>query len=247
MKQRILAANWKMNKTIAESKEFFAEFAKLKPDSRNCRLIFCVPFTALSAVGKECKKIGALAGAENLHPAASGAFTGEISAGMLLDAGARAVIVGHSERRTLFHETDAFINEKVRAGLAAGLTVIFCIGETLKERQSDKTNAVLKRQLAKGLAGVGFSKNLIIAYEPVWAIGTGLVASREQIAAAHAYIKQAAKKQFAGADVPVLYGGSANEKNAAEIFSIENVDGALVGGAALVPGKFAAMIGAAGR
>jgi len=231
---KIIAANWKMNKTNKEAKAFFAEFTKLQRKTNN-QIIFCAPFTTLATVAKIGKELGFAAGAQNFHPAKNGAYTGEISLDMVAETGARVVLVGHSERRTLFRETDEFINEKIQTALSAGFKVIFCIGETLTERESNKTEAVLKRQITKGLKDVVSHNNLIIAYEPVWAIGTGLTATNAQIKETHAYIKSLI-------DVPLLYGGSANEKNCAEIFGIPNVDGALVGGASLVAEKFAVMV-----
>ena len=231
---KIIAANWKMNKTNKEAKAFFVEFEKLRRKTNN-QIIFCAPFTTLSTVAKLGKELNFAAGAQNFHPAKNGAFTGEISLSMVLETGARVVLVGHSERRTLFRETDEFINEKIQVALTAGFKVIFCIGETLAEREQGKTNAVLKKQITKGLKDVVSYNNLIIAYEPVWAIGTGLTATNAQIKETHAYIKTLI-------DVPLLYGGSANEKNCEEIFAIPNVDGALVGGASLVAEKFAVMV-----
>lgn len=232
---KIVAANWKMNKTNKEAKAFFAEFGKLVKKTNN-QVIFCTPFTTLATVAKAGKELDFAAGAQNFHPAKNGAYTGETSLDMVAETGARVVLVGHSERRTIFKETDEFVNEKIQAALSAGFKVIFCIGETLAERQGDKTNAVLKKQITKGLKDVASHNNLIVAYEPVWAIGTGLTATNEQIRETHAYIKTLIN------DVPLLYGGSANEKNCAEIFAIPNVDGALVGGASLVPEKFSVMV-----
>ena len=230
--KKIIAANWKMNKTNKEAKKFFAEFAPKKNDNQ---VIFCVPFTNLAAVARIGKEKNFLTGAQNFHPAKNGAFTGEVSLDMVAETGARVVIVGHSERRTLFGEKDEFINEKIKAALSAGFKVIFCIGETLEQREKGKTNEILKNQISKGLKDIDAFNNLIIAYEPVWAIGTGLVATPQQIKETHAYIKSVV-------NVPLLYGGSANEKNCAEIFAIPNVDGALVGGASLVAEKFVAMV-----
>jgi len=234
MKGKIIAANWKMNKTNREAKIFFNEYAKLIKKNDN-QVMFFAPFTTLAAVSKLGKGLNFVSGAQNFYFAKSGAFTGEESLEMIAETGARAVLIGHSERRTLFKESDELINEKIKAALGAGFKVIFCIGETLDERKNNKTTDVLKKQITKGLKGVDALNNLIIAYEPVWAIGTGLTATNEQIKETHAYIKSLA-------DVALLYGGSVNEKNAAEIFAIPNVDGALVGGASLVPEKFAIMV-----
>jgi len=237
---KIIAANWKMNKTNKEAKAFFAEYAKLIRKNGN-QVIFCAPFTTLSTVVKAGKELNFLPGAQNFHPAKNGTFTGEISLDMIAETGARVVLAGHSERRALFGETDDFINEKVKAALSAGFKVILCVGETDTERAAGKTQTVLKRQITKGLKDVASYNNLIIAYEPVWAISGGdpskpkPIPTREEIESTHTFIKSLA-------DVPVLYGGSANDKNCAEIFAIPNVDGALVGGASLVPEKFAVMV-----
>ena len=253
---KTIVANWKMNKTNAEAKAFFAEFEKLYTRTGDT-VAFCAPFTVLPTVVAACKKNKWVAGAQNFHPAKNGAYTGEISADMLHDVGAHAVIIGHSERRAMFGESDAFVNEKVRAALGGGLVAIMCIGETRAQREGGKTNAVLKKQLIGGLKGVAFGDggvtqlregtrsaqgsacpcNLIVAYEPVWAIGTGLTATVEQIRETHAYIRGVLGKLFPQ-PVPILYGGSVNDKNAREIFAVANVDGALVGGAALDPAKF---------
>ena len=244
---KIIAANWKLNKTNKEAKAFFTEYAKLIKKTNN-QVIFCAPFTTLATTAKLGKDLNFAAGAQNFHPAKNGTYTGEISLDMIAETGARVVLAGHSERRTIFRETDEFINEKVKTALSAGFKVILCVGETLEEREANKTEAVLKRQLTKGLKDVASHNNLLIAYEPVWAISGGdpskpkPIATTEQILEVHTFIKELLAKQFAGADVPVLYGGSANDQNCAEIFAIKGVDGALVGGASLVPAKFAVMV-----
>jgi len=222
---KIIAANWKMNKTNKEAKLFFAQYGKLVRKPKN-QVMFFVPFTALQNLPNTV-----MPGAQNFHPAKSGAFTGEISLEQLAEMGVRVVLAGHSERRALFGETDQFIREKVKSALNLNLKVILCIGETLKERQKKKTEAALKRQLEN----ISPHKDLCIAYEPVWAIGTGLTPTPEQIKQTHAYIKSLV-------NVAVLYGGGVNEKNCKEILSIPNVDGVLVGTASLAPDKFAAVV-----
>jgi len=237
---KIIAANWKMNKTNKEAKAFFAEYAPLVKKNNN-QVIICAPFTTLPTVVKAGKGLDIAAGAQNFHPAKNGTFTGEISLDMLAEAGARVVLAGHSERRTAFKETDEFINEKVKVALSAGFKVILCVGESGEQRDAGKTKDVLKKQLTKGLQGVSSYNNLVIAYEPVWAISGGdpskpkPIPTVEEIEDVHTYIKTFA-------DVPVLYGGSANDKNCEEVFAIPNVDGALIGGAALVPEKFSVMV-----
>jgi len=257
--KKVIAANWKMNKTREQAHQFFQEFAEKNLEtttklqgSRATRevlqkdVVFCVPFTALGIAREYADEKGFTVGAQNFHPAKSGAYTGEISAEMLIEVGAKVVLIGHSERRALFGETDDFINQKVKAALNNGLYVILCIGETLDEREGNKTEKVLAAQLQKALDGVELSQAeqyiLVVAYEPVWAIGTGKVATLEQIEATHKFVKKQLKKLYPDVTIPVLYGGSANEKNAAEILAVKGVDGVLVGGAALDAGKFAAII-----
>lgn len=232
--KKIIAANWKMNKTNKEAKAFFVEYAKLVKKTQN-QVMFFAPFTTLPTIVKQSKELGFVPGAQNFYPAKNGAYTGEISLGMITEAGVRAVLVGHSERRSIFKENDDVINQKIKMALEYGFKVVFCIGETLEERESGKTQNVLKKQIDKGLKGINVFNNLVIAYEPVWAIGTGLVASVQQIRETHAYIKSLI-------DIPLLYGGSVNDTNATEILSVEGVDGALVGGASLDAGKFARMV-----
>ena len=237
---KIIAGNWKMNKTNAETEKFFDEFWKLVDEPPN-KVIICAPFTSLATAYSMCEDSGIEIGAQNVHHERGGTFTGEISADMLLELGVKYVLAGHSERRAMLGETDEFINQKVKSAINAGLHVILCIGETLDELSAGKTFDVLKRQLEKGLAGVGNTKNIYIAYESVWAISGGdpnkpkPIATTDQIATVHAFIKNII-------NVPVLYGGSANDQNMHEIFSIPNVDGALIGGASLVPEKFAKMV-----
>jgi len=208
-----------MNKTTKEAKEFFASLNLDKAEG--VRVVVCLPFTALGSVRGVCL------GAQNIHHEAGGAFTGEISGAMLRDAGVEYVLVGHSERRTYNNETDELVAKKIKAALESGIVPVLCIGESLTERESGKTNDVLARQLGS----IPSEGEIIVAYEPVWAIGTGLVASTQQIRDTHAFIRSVV-------DFPILYGGSANEKNASEILAIENVDGLLVGGASLCPEKF---------
>lgn len=237
-----------MNKTREETHQFFRDFTEKRVDTSKRDVVFCVPFTALGIAREYADELGLTIGAQNFHPAKSGAYTGEISAGMLCEIGTRVVLVGHSERRALFGETDSFVNEKVKAAFANGLYVILCIGETLAEREGNRTDEVLARQLKAGLDGVELSAEgeykLVVAYEPVWAIGTGKVATLEQIAETHKFIKSQIKKLYPKVTVPVLYGGSANEKNAKDILAVKGVDGVLVGGASLDVDKFATMINA---
>ena len=243
----MIVANWKMNMTSAQANEFFDEYAKHIKKTKN-KVVICAPFTTMPTVFKR-RRLGFKLGAQNVHPAENGTHTGEISAKMLVDAKVTSVIIGHSERRAQFGECNSFINAKIKAAVAAGLQVIFCIGETADEREMGKTFEVLKKQFIEGMADIGAEakKNIVIAYEPVWAISGGdpnkpsPTPKSAEIAEVHAFIRKLGKKQLKSSRIPILYGGSANDKNFKEIFVIENVDGALVGGASLVPSKFAAM------
>jgi len=228
---KYIVANWKMNKTNAEAEEFFKEFLNLSHGGADGnRVIICPPFTTISLVAEAKDAWDIRAGAQNVHWADGGAHTGEISATMLSEFGVEYVLVGHSERRAT-GEDNEIVNKKIKAAIAAGLTPIFCIGEPLDVREEDATEKLLKWQIETGLRDVDVSK-VITAYEPVWAIGTGRVATMDQIRQTHAFIKTLV-------DVPLLYGGSVTDGNAHEIMEIPNVDGVLVGGAALCPKKFA--------
>ena len=234
-----------MNKTREQTHQFFQQFAEKNLDPKK-DVVFCVPFTNLGIAREYADEQGFTVGAQNFHPAKSGAYTGEISAEMLTEIGAKVVLIGHSERRALFGETDQFINQKVKAALDNSLYVVLCIGETLDQREGNKTKKVLASQLEKGLADIILPQSdwyqLVVAYEPVWAIGTGKVATLEQIEETHKFVKNQLNKLYPDITIPVLYGGSANEKNAAEILAVPGVDGVLVGGASLDPDKFAAII-----
>jgi triosephosphate isomerase len=232
--------------TAASARELAGAIARGVTADR-VRVAVCPPFPYLSVVGDALKGSRVGLGAQNLYPASEGAFTGEISPAMLKDVGCRYVIVGHSERRHILGESDEFINRKVRAGLEAGLDVIFCVGETLDERKADRTELVLERQLTEGLSGVAFNSlsRLSIAYEPVWAIGTGQVATPQQAQAAHHYLRGRFGRLFSEAAAERLiiqYGGSAKPENVAELFGQPDVDGALVGGASLKADLFLAIV-----
>ena len=238
MRIPFIAANWKMHKTVHESVVFVKEFRSMVKDIVDVEIVVAPPFTALHAVAEAARVSVVGVGAQNLHWEREGAFTGEISAAMLREAGAEYVIIGHSERRRLFHETDETVNRKLLAALDAKLTSIVCIGETLEERESDQTMAVLDRQIRQGLDGLNGEQiaGLVVAYEPVWAIGTGRNATPEQAAEAHAHIRSRIRQGF-GADAAeqchVIYGGSVKADNIHELMLSPDVDGALVGGASL--------------
>ena len=247
MRTPLIAGNWKMYKTVPESVELASGLRELVQGVNNVEIVVCPVFTALHSVCGTLKGSNIAVGAQNCYPKEQGAFTGEISPQMLLDLGCTWVIIGHSERRQYFNESDAFLNEKLRFALASGLKVMFCIGETLEERESGRMNDVLTRQVTEGLQQLSEQDfaNMSIAYEPVWAIGTGVTASPEQAEEAHLFVRSLVEDQFGGTvsgALRIQYGGSVKANNAAELMSKPNVDGALVGGAALVAADFAAII-----
>ena len=228
-----------MNKTVAETREFIKELIPLVKGANN-RVALCVPFTDLAAAVEAAKGTNIGIGAQNVHWAESGAFTGEISAAMLKEAGVEYVVVGHSERRQYFGETDQTVLKRTLAALNAGLKPIVCVGETLAERESGKMQEVLKRQTEEGLKDVSAKQmqDVVIAYEPVWAIGTGKTATNEEANDAIGFIRSILANKFGNtvADATYIqYGGSMNEKNAADLLSMSEIDGGLIGGASLVP------------
>jgi len=244
-----LAANWKMHKTTEETERFLAEFLPRVSNS-GPEVVICPPFTSLRAAVELCVQSPVRVTAQNMHEATDGAFTGEVSATMLLDLGVDGVILGHSERRQYFAETDEALARKVPAALGAGLEPILCVGENEAQRDGDETEEVLTRQIQADLADVPGARlsEVVIAYEPIWAIGTGRTASPEQAQEAIALIRSLidARSDTAATAIRILYGGSVKPDNAAELISQPDVDGALVGGASLDPGDFAAIVEAAG-
>lgn len=247
MRIPLIAANWKMNKTTGETRDFIIKFLPMIKDLRDVEILIAPPFTALPVAAKYLKGSGVKLGAQNLFYERSGAFTGEISASMLKDCECEYVIVGHSERRQYFHETDKIINKKLRAAQEEGLSVILCIGEHLEERERGETFNILRHQLIEGMAGADPLK-LVIAYEPVWAIGTGRTASLDQIQEAHGFIRGILREVFKdmAENIRILYGGSVNPDNAQAILNVNDVDGALVGGASLKPESFIRIVMAKG-
>jgi triosephosphate isomerase len=244
-----LAANWKMHKTTEEAERFLGDFLPRVSDS-GPGVVICPPFTSLRAAVELCFESPVRVAAQNMHEADEGAFTGEISPPMLLDLGVDGVILGHSERRQYFAETDEALARKVPAALGAGLEPILCVGENEAQRDGDETEEVLTRQIQADLADVPDARlsEVVIAYEPIWAIGTGRTATPEQAQEAIALIRRLidARSDAAAAAIRILYGGSVKPDNAAELISRPDVDGALVGGASLDPGDFAAIVEAAG-
>ncbi len=243
MRRPLIAGNWKLHKTIPEALELVAALKSEIGDLDDVDLVVAPPFTALAPVAEALAGSRIFVAAQNCHPEPSGAFTGEVSPPLLHDAGCRFVIVGHSERRQLFGEDDAFINRKVHALSSEGLGVIFCIGETLEERENGRMFDVLRQQVSAGLKGLDDNamSGVVIAYEPVWAIGTGRVASTDQAQEAHAFIRELLGEQF-GAGVAdatrILYGGSVKPDNVDGLMSQTDIDGTLVGGASLKASDF---------
>jgi triosephosphate isomerase len=249
MRKQIVAGNWKMNKNVNESVQLADEIATKVKDLalKNTRVIVTPTFVNLSAVVNVTKGSAVEVAAQNMHQASSGAFTGEISAEMLTSLGLRVVILGHSERREYFGETDALLAEKVNAALENNLEVIFCFGEVLEDRKSGNHFAVVESQIKNGLFHLPANKwsSIVLAYEPVWAIGTGETASPEQAQEMHAFIRKIVEEKYdaqVAANVSILYGGSVKPSNAKEIFSKEDVDGGLIGGAALNADNFIALV-----
>jgi len=247
-RKAIVAGNWKMNKTATEAAPLAAAVVQAVAGAE-AEVVLCPTFTALAAVAGAIRGTSVKLGAQNLHWEKEGAFTGEISAAMLVDAGCTHVIIGHSERRTYFHETDAEVNRKVKAALAARLTPIVCVGETLAEREANRVEAVIRRQVLEGLAGLGADLTaIVVAYEPVWAIGTGRTASPAQAQEVHALIRRLLAEiggAAAAQSIRIQYGGSVKAANAAELFTQPDIDGGLIGGAALDAASFGAIVKAA--
>lgn len=246
----IVAGNWKMNKTVAEALELADHIKRQAAGCKGVDIVLCPPFTALQAVGNAISGSAIGLGAQDMHWEKSGAFTGEISAEMLRELYCHYVIIGHSERRTLFGETNATVNRKVTAALAGNLHPIVCVGEMLPERQAGKTEAVLQTQVQNSLKGLSPEGllSLIIAYEPVWAIGTGMTATPAQAQAAHAFIRGLLKDladEKTAQGVRIQYGGSVKPANARELFEQPDIDGGLIGGASLEATSFMAIVNAA--
>jgi len=246
-RKKLIAANWKMYKNPDETGEFFRDFLPLVADHSRDEVVVCPPFVDVPAAVEAAKGSKVAIGAQNLHWEKEGAFTGEISASMLVAVGCTHVIIGHSERRQYFGETDDIVNLKLKAALEAGLTPIVCVGEVLEEREAGLTEDVLRRQCLRAFHAVSSKKagKLVVAYEPVWAIGTGKTATPQMAAESHSLIRGEATKafgeQFANS-LRILYGGSVKPENAKALMAEEEIDGALVGGASLHPKSFSAIV-----
>ena len=246
----MIAANWKMHKTVGEAEEFIAALLPLVATADGIDVVVCPPYLALQALVDSARGSRVAIYAQNMHQEGEGAFTGEVSAPMLVDAGVQGVILGHSERREYFGETDRALALKLPAALDAGLVPILCVGETEDEREVGDTERKLRHQVQEDLAGIAEERlgELVIAYEPIWAIGTGRVATPEQAQEAIAFVRALVgdRSPEQAERVRVLYGGSVNEGNAAELLALPDVDGALVGGASLDPRSFGSIVAAAG-
>ncbi|MBV9124262.1 MAG: triose-phosphate isomerase [Planctomycetes bacterium] len=247
MRQKFIAGNWKMFTTQATARQLAAAVVKGVANEDHVRVAVCPPFPYLLPVAEVVRGSRVELGAQNLYPEKEGAFTGEVSPTMLLDVGCRYAIVGHSERRHKLGETDAFINRKVHAALAAGLSLILCVGETLEEREANRAEEILEVQIREGLAGVEGSwlGRVVIAYEPVWAIGTGRNATPDQAQQAHAFLRGQLTKKYgekSAQEVLIQYGGSVKPDNAPSLLGQPDVDGALVGGASLAADQFLAIV-----
>jgi triosephosphate isomerase len=247
MRKKVIAANWKMNKTSDETRNFFRDFLPLIADQSRDEIVVCPPCTSVDAAIASVQGSKVAIGVQNVHWKAEGAYTGEISAVMLLSLGVTHVIVGHSERRQYFGETDDTVNLRLKTALEAGLTAICCVGEVLEEREAGLTDDVLRRQCVRAFHAISAKKavKMVVAYEPVWAIGTGKTATPELAAQAHAVIRREAAEVFGeefAAKLRILYGGSVKPDNAPELMAQEEIDGALVGGASLDPKSLAAIV-----
>jgi triosephosphate isomerase (TIM) len=247
MRRPVIAGNWKMYKTIAEASAFIRDLRPLVAKADHCEVIVAPPFTALRAAADAARGSNIAVAGQDVHWDVEGAHTGDVSTRMLMDAGATHVIIGHSERRHDHGETDEEVNRKLKAALAAGLLPIFCVGETLEEREAGRTAEVLERQFTRGLLGLTapeFSR-IIMAYEPVWAIGTGRTATPEMAAESHAHLRKLAGARFGDVTADqarILYGGSVKPENIKGLMAQTEIDGALVGGASLNVDSFAAIV-----
>jgi triosephosphate isomerase len=234
MRKPFIAANWKMNKTLSETQEFISRFIPEVKEKADVDIVIAPPFTSLAVAAEKLKNTNVILAAQDVFYEEKGAYTGEISPLMLVDIGCQYVIVGHSERRQYFNESDDIVNRKIKAAKKTGLGIIFCIGETLEEREAGRTFDILKREIENGLSGID-PDNTVIAYEPIWAIGTGKTATPEQAQEAHAYIREKLNILYGNKarNFCIIYGGSVTPENIDSLMARKDVDGALVGGASL--------------
>jgi triosephosphate isomerase len=243
MRKPFIAANWKMNKTVGETLSFIEEFISLVKDISDVDIVIAPPFTSLYAASSALKNIDIQISAQDIFYEDKGAYTGEISPAMLTDIGCTYVIIGHSERRQYFNETDSIVNKKIKAARKHGLGIIFCVGESLNEREAGKTFDMLKREINEGLNEVT-ADGIVVAYEPIWAIGTGKTATPEQAQEAHKYIRERLADLYGDTAnaIRILYGGSVTPDNIDSLMACEDVDGALVGGSSLKADSFAKIV-----
>ncbi len=251
-RKTIIAGNWKMNKTLTETRAFADEIRPLLGKPKWCEVVLCVPYVNIPAAIRYFKDTRIAIGAENCHYEASGAYTGEVTAEMLKEVGVKYVIIGHSERRQYYNETDFTVNKKVHAALEAGLHPIVCVGESLEQRELGITSELIAYQVKAALAGVAAEqvRRIVIAYEPIWAIGTGKTATAEQAGEVCEEIRAVVRKLYGARvarAVTIQYGGSMNAKNAAELLAQPDVDGGLIGGASLKPADFVQIVNAANQ
>lgn len=243
MRKPFIAANWKMNKTVSETQEFLSAFIPEVKGVKDVDIVIAPPFTSLAASAQKLRNTNIILAAQNMFYEDKGAYTGEVSSLMLTDIGCRYVIIGHSERRQYFKEIDEIVNRKIKAAKKGGLGVIFCIGETLEEREAKKTFGVLEREIDKGLHETDIEK-IVVAYEPIWAIGTGKTATPEQAQDAHAYIRERLRLKYGNRtdDTCIIYGGSVTPDNIDSLMACKDIDGALVGGASLKVESFTRIV-----
>ena len=250
MRRKIIAGNWKMNNDLSATKNLISNLAKSLNNNENCDVIICPPFTSLSESNSQIKNTVIKLGAQNMYFENDGAYTGEISAQMLKSTGCEFVILGHSERRAIFNESDSLINKKIKKAISSGLKPIFCVGETLEQREKGVTKDIIKTQVTEGLKDISSEeiKTVIIAYEPVWAIGTGKNATPGQAQEVHEFIRLLIKEKYSenvSENMIIQYGGSVKPDNAKELLSQKDIDGALAGGASLKADSFLGIIRAA--
>jgi triosephosphate isomerase (TIM) len=250
MRTPLVAGNWKMNKTVAEARDLVSMMSAKLGEIANVEKVLCPPFLAIPALADMLRGSGVGLGAQNLHWEEKGAFTGELAPNMVKEF-CQYVIIGHSERRTYFGETDESVNRKLHAALKVGLTPIVCVGETLEQYEAGSTSEVVRRQISVGLSGIDSPSRIVVAYEPVWAIGTGKASSGENANLVHQQVIRPALGELFGEEhagaIRILYGGSVTAANASEFFAYPDIDGALVGGASLKPDEFVAITKAARR
>ncbi len=247
MRRPIAAGNWKMNNNIDESEKLIVDLKALVKDVEDVEIVVAPPFTALSMVSSRLIGTNIKLASQNMHFESSGAYTGEVSVNMLVDVGCEYVIIGHSERRAYFAETNDTVNKKLKTAMNNDLTPIVCVGETLAQRESDKAFEVIEGQIKQGLSGISVedAEKIVVAYEPIWAIGTGKTATKEQAQEVHAFIRKTLTAMFsdnAAAAIRILYGGSVKPENVDELMLQEDIDGVLVGGAALKAESFARIV-----